>query len=540
MGYDCTLHVVDEATLARFVERFLGRSSEEAPFDRAFPDAAALVEKTKQLLRGDDPERAGRALGELAMLYFSAEGPHAYSRGFSLSLWDEESMGAPMPVEGLGSVEALLGPIVEAYPAIRGQVPDVFTQNYCVGPFVRARDVPGVLAYVENTLAAMVPGDRASYRVLARVLRVSAARGMAYWEATDLGVAQAHEEWMEPDRPAGGSLLIAPCAASLDHPSAQSGDRFVAYDDFDTHIVDLSSFPPTSRVLPGFRTIAAGFTPWGTLLIRAATDATRRPFVFSLYEVGLPDGAPRPLEIKLPWDLALALPYRDAVLLFPGRKVLQKQPDARPLSLRQGVLTPLDLPPAKGKQKPLGLELACDAAPFGDGSMLVVWDGAPYRLDGDAVIPLGGGELEARSPGPQNAVAASDDSIIGMFGLTPVRISRDGTREAILPQIGALALVRGPDDALILQQPDNVEGDALKIWWPRTREMTSIQPDAFATDDQPRLLFYASGPGLLVANFGRDWRALPWDAIASLPRLSEARFFAERDKLLARRAARER
>jgi len=100
--------------------------------------------------------------------------------------------------------------------------------------------------------------------------------------------------------------------------------------------------------------------------------------------------------------------------------------------------------------------------------------------------------------------------------------------------------VRGPDDALILQQPDNVEGDALKIWWPRTREMTSIQPDAVATDDQPRLVFYASGPGLLVANFGRDWRALPWDAIASLPRLSEARFFAERDKLLARRAARER
>src|SRR5215475_11936751 len=35
MGYDCTLHVVDENALARFVDRFLGRTSEAAPFDGA-------------------------------------------------------------------------------------------------------------------------------------------------------------------------------------------------------------------------------------------------------------------------------------------------------------------------------------------------------------------------------------------------------------------------------------------------------------------------------------------------------------------------
>ena len=160
MGWDCTLHVVDESALARFVDRFLGRTSEEAPFDRAFPDAADLVAKTKQILAGPDPEKAGRTLGELAMLYVSAETPHAYSRGFSLSLWDEDTMGAPMPTDHLGSVEQVLGPIVEAYPAIRGRVPGFFEQNGCVGPFVRARDVPAVLAYVEKVVGAMVPGDR--------------------------------------------------------------------------------------------------------------------------------------------------------------------------------------------------------------------------------------------------------------------------------------------------------------------------------------------------------------------------------------------
>jgi hypothetical protein len=543
VGFDCTLHVVDENALARFVDRFLGRASARSPFDDAFPNAAELVEKTKQILLGDDPQLAGRTLGELAMLYVSAEGPHAYSRGVSLSLWHEASMGAPMPPDGLGSVEELLGPIVDAYPAIRDRVRRFFDQNYCVGPFVRAVDVPGVLAYVEKVLAAMVPGDRRPYQVLARVLRAAAARGMAYWEATDLGVGQAHEEWLEAEVPEGSSLVLAPSAASLSRPTAQSGDLFVMYEGFDTHIVDLSSFPPTSRVIPGFRTIAAGFTPWGTLLMRAATDSTRRPLAFSLFEVGSADGAPRPLAIPLPWDLGFALPYRDRVLLFPNRKVLKEHPDARPLALRDGRLTPLDLPPAKGRQKPAGLELACDAVPFGDGSMLVVWDGAPYRLDGDAVMPLGGGELETRSPYPQNAVAVSDDAIVGMFGQTPVRISRDGARQSILPQIGALAIVRGPGNALILQQPDNVEGDALKIWWPRTREMTSIQPHVFAVDDNPSFVAFASGPGQLVAYYMHDkhaWRALPWDAIAAIPRMPEARFFSEREKLLARSAARSR
>jgi len=534
VGFDCTLHVVDEASLARFVERFLGRTSEKAPFDGAFPDAEALVQKTKEILAGPDPARAGRTLGELAMLFVSSETPHAYSRGFSLSLWDEHSMGAPVPALGLGSVEELLGPIIDAHPALRNRMPSAFESNYSVGPFVRARDVPGVLAYVEKTLAAMVPGDRRPYQVLARVLRAAAARGMAYWEATDLGVAQAHEEWLDTERPAGGPLAIAPRAISLNRPTAQSGDRYVTYNGFDTYILDVSSFPPTSRVIPGFRTIASGFTPWGTVLLRAATDPKVRPSVFSLYEVGPSDEAPRPLGITLPWDLGFALPHRDVVILFPGRRVLHKQPDARPLALRNGRVTPVNLPPAKGKKKPLGLELACDAAPFGDGSMLIVWDGSPYRLDGAAITPLGGGELETRSPEVQNAVAVSNDAIVGMFGQTPVRISRDGRRESILPGIGALALVRGPDDALILQQPDNVEGDALKIWWPRTREMTCIQTDVFATDDKPKFVVHAVGPGLLIGHYQRDWRALPWDVIAALPRTPEARFFEEHQRLVAR------
>ena len=77
MGFDCTLHVVDEVSLKRFVDRFLGRTSAKAPFDDACPNAEELIAKTKELLAGPDLEAAGRTLGELAILYVSAETPNA-------------------------------------------------------------------------------------------------------------------------------------------------------------------------------------------------------------------------------------------------------------------------------------------------------------------------------------------------------------------------------------------------------------------------------------------------------------------------------
>ena len=536
MGWDCTLHVVDERSLARFVDRFLGRTSEKAPFDDAFDNAADLIAKTKQALAGPDPEAAGRTLGELAILYVSAETPHAYSRGFSLSLWDEDRMGAPMPPDGLGSVEDLLGPIVDAYPAVRKRVPSMFQQNYCVGPFIRAADVPRVLAYVEKTLAAMVPGDRTYYTVLARVLRVAAARGMAYWEGTDLGVAQAHAEWLEDERPVGGPLRIAPSAVK-DQPKAVSGDRFVMYSEAETPILDVSTFPPTTQLISGYRTTMAAFTPWNTVLMSSANDFKVRPLVFSLYEVAASGGTPRPVDFILPWDLDGAYSSRDALLLFPHRYILQTHPDARPLALRGGQLTPLDLPPATGRKAVVGsfLEVVSNAVRFGDGSMFVLWDSQPYRVNGGQVTALGGDDLRTLHD-PQTLVTVSDDAIVGLFRGTPVRISRDGARETILPLTNAQSIMLGRDDALIIHEDNNVEGDALKIWWPRTHEVTAVQADVFGAEDAPRFFYFASG--LLVAHYKREWRALPWDAIAALPRTPEAKFLAAHEKLVAKSAAR--
>src|SRR5262245_23505535 len=92
VGWDCTLHVVDGASLARFSARFLRGMHRSAAFDREY-DADALIEEVKQLI-ATDPETGARALGELALLYVSTETPHAYCRGFALSLWDDARMKA--------------------------------------------------------------------------------------------------------------------------------------------------------------------------------------------------------------------------------------------------------------------------------------------------------------------------------------------------------------------------------------------------------------------------------------------------------------
>ena len=529
-SFDCSLHIFEEAALARFVDRFLGRTSEKSAFDDVFPEADAMIADTEGDPRRADPAAAGRALGELALLYVSTEGPHAYQLDFSLSCWDEDSVGAPMPSEGLGTIEDLLGPIIDAYPAVRHQVPSFIFENNLLGPFVRARDVPAVLAYVEKVLDALVPGERRLYETLAKVLRAAAARGLAFWEATSIEVPQAHEEWLEAGPTASGALVTVPSPAQFGGGSvlAQAGDRYILYAHFETHFVDLSSFPPADRALPGFQTTAAAFTPWGTALLNSATDPTLRPYVFALYEVDLGDLTPRPLDLGVLWKLDDARPTPNGVLLFPRDA---NHLDARPSLLRDGRLTALDLPPAKRKE----IHTNAQVVPFGDGSMLVIWNGEPYRLEGDEIVPLGGGDiaiidLQSAATRPDGSIALSDKQV-------PVRMARDGARETILPLDNAQDLVSGPDDALIIREGLNVEGDALKIWWPGTREVTSVHPDFFGVEDVPMFVIYAATPRLLVFYDRKAWTAVPWSTIAALPRQPEAQFLAKHDKLVAKRDA---
>lgn len=504
MGWDCTLHVVDDTSLARFAARFLRGLHRGAAFDAEF-DGDDMIAKVKQLI-ADDPATGARALGELALLYASTETPHAYSRGFSLSLWDPAVMGAVLPPQLLASVESRIPDIIAAYPKIAGLIPTKFDQNYCVGPFVTARNVPVLLAHIEDVIRDFPVNEAIAYRPLVEILRVAAARNLAYWEGTDIDVTQAHAEWL-PVRPSPVLVAENPFTSPLARPCAIDRTRMLVADHVLLHELDTATFPPAVITHEDAQVNAAAFTPWGTEFVRMATDRTVRPFVFSYLE--LPDRTP--LAIEPPFAVGLARPGRDCLLLFPQPTTIERA-NIRPLVMRADhQLEPLLVPDPLETSR-----VECDAIAFGDGELLVIWDAVAYRWDGINAPVMLGQTLEA--PEDLAAVALSDGSIAGGFGHQLLRVARDGTSTVILPLDNVASLARGPGDVLIIGEGENPDGDAYKLWWPETNEVTHIPPSVLELDDRAMFAYYDPIEDLLVAARPGQWHAIPWSELAALKR----------------------
>jgi hypothetical protein len=516
VGWDCTLHVVDSASLARFSARFLRRMHRGAAFDREY-DADELIENVKQLI-ATDPATGARALGELALLYVSTETPHAYSRDFALSLWDDAVLGTGLPARWLGTVETHIVDIIAAYPKLAGKVPRVFDQHFCVGPMVAPRDVPALLAHVEKAVEAQPAAERIRYRPLCEVLRVAAARGLGYWEGTDIDVVQTREAWLAAVRRSPVVTAPNPLTTAHARPLAIAHDRMLVGEHFVLHELDTAGFPPAALSHADMQVNAAAFTPWGTELVRMVTDREARPFKFGYFE--LPSRAP--LAIAPDFAVGLARPAPGGVLLFP-QATTQPRPGVRPLVLRPPAsLEPLELPEPAATER-----VACEAHPFGDGSLLILWDAVPYRWDGAAPPVCLGGTLEP--PDDLGAIVTlADGSIVGAFGRKLVRIDRAGAQAIVAPLDNLVGVALGPDDVLILSEADNPEADALKLYWPATREVTSVAPALLELDDRPSFVYYDAAAGLLVAALARRWHAIPWRELAALRRIPV-------DDLVARR-----
>jgi hypothetical protein len=131
----------------------------------------------------------------------------------------------------------------------------------------------------------------------------------------------------------------------------------------------------------------------------------------------------------------------------------------------------------------------------------------------------------------------SDGSIAGGFGRKLLRIDRDGQRTSVLPLDNVMAVARGPDDTLIISEGDNPEADALKLWWPATREVTHVPPDALELDDRPCFIYFDATAELVVAARPRRWHALPWAELETMRRVSEDEFIARRAALVERLAS---
>jgi hypothetical protein len=516
VGLDCTLHVVDERSLARFSGRFLRGLHRGTAFDQAY-DADDMIAKVKQLI-ARDPAIGARALAELALLHASTEAPHVCSRDFALSMWTEERMGAPLPAKWLGTVETRLPDILAAYPKLAGLIPNRIDGPYSVGPMVAARDVPALLAHLEHALEAMDAAARAQYQPLRDVLRVAASRNMAYWEGADIDVAQAHEHWLDAVRPARLTIAPNPLTSPLARPLAVAGTRMLVGEHFVLHELDTSVFPPAVITSQDMHVTAAAFTPWGTDFVRMATDRTKQPFEFAYYE--LPSRTP--LELEPPFAIGLARSTKDCVVLFP-QPTTRELADVRPLVMRPGVPPDaLAVPPAAKMHR-----IRWDMFRFGDGTYLVVWDGVPYRWDGESAPVSLGGRLDA-SGDLDTAVVLADGSIVGAFGRRLVQIDRDGMRGELLPLDSVIAVAKGPGDVLIIVEEERVEDVVLKLWWPETREITLVRASSLGVDDRPTFVYFDEVAQLLVVARPGKWHALAWSECVAMRRIPEAELAAHR------------
>jgi hypothetical protein len=310
------------------------------------------------------------------------------------------------------------------------------------------------------------------------------------------------------------------------------------HEHFTLHQFDVAEFPPAVTTYDGIHVVLAAFTPWHTLLVRMATDPDQRPYRFSYAEVpadsvsSLRDPAGSAIALDLPFAVEKAYTTAAGVLLLPRR--FGEVSTYAPHVLRAGgVVERLDAPAPTAEPG----RLECAAAPFGDGSLLVFWDRRPYRWDGGRELaPLGEEELGLPDD-LLSTVTLPDGSIVGGFGRRLLRLDRDGRRSTVLPLTNVMAVGSGPGDVLIIGEGDNPEADALKLWWPATREVTHVQPDVLGLESGPSLSYYDPARDQLVVLRPGVWHAVAWATLAALPRVDVATFEREHARLEARMTA---
>lgn len=531
MGYDCTLHVIDPASIAKFVERFNELSNRKAAFDNAFDNADERFDEARDKARTAD-KKAGRHLLQLCLRWCSADTPHLPSRDFALSLWSDSELGVDVPRHLLeDSLAPMLQGIVDRYPSLKHDLYLGFDGNWSVGPFVLPDKVPELLAFVLGMYNDVPPRLQRMLEPLVLVLTVARDKKLAYWEATDIDVANGKATWLK--EPKGQNECNHVFSVPSGHTSdmvAFDNDRIVisgAHPD-NTWVVDCSATPPKVAHFPDFFA-KNGFIDADRLL---AIGRYRHKDPYCVYELALePSGVPTkvPIEKEI-WLSDLARVSGD-ILLAPSPS------DEPPHWIRGGRLEPTTLPPCRSHD-----EAGFEATPFGDGTTLVVWKHKPYRFVEGVFEAL---PIESMVPNNSGFVARqqryTDDNgdVVTLDDRKLVRVSRTGERTEVAPLIhNIMQLVRGPDDALLLYQGDTLEEDVAKILWPNG-DLIRLKFSDFGVKGLSSFAWSPSMDAVLVLS-GQDLIATPWRSLLKKPRLTSIEWEAQLATLKQKEASRKR
>jgi hypothetical protein len=526
MGFDCTLHLVDEELMRReFIPRLLRdgppptlrdrlfhRSPRFEPttFDRKRGDAQRLWKRARRALRMTSPETAARCIAELALLFNSCELPFEPSRNVALSLWSglHEDLPDHVPHDLLGSPDDLFGDLIDAFPALRGCFPDYFDGNGSLGVYVSAVKVPALARWVEEQIGGLDKGDRAGLLAVARVLKVAAIEGYGYWEATEIDV-----EWTESDLlrrkttsvPAVRKHIVPfPTFLAAGH----CGTRIVLSDQdgHKTALFDLDGWPPRELARIERYTLAAAQSPDGRWAL--LTSRERGRFDARVLSSRLD---PASTVLLAGGDAGRDIGWLGArVFVLPGIEGLT------PLIERDGRLeAPPELPAPVPSTKHFGAERG--AVRMGDGTDILIHDGDGYAVaDGTLERVL---DLHVDSSHWRWSCAQSGSD--GFFFLSNRRlyeVHRGGKPIRHLHGLdNIMEISPGPPGWLLLKEGDNKLGDVGKAYCPASSVLFSITHESLGltVDDLLDSVYWSPGSESVLLRVKPVFWAVPWRLLTS-------------------------
>jgi hypothetical protein len=543
MGFDCTLHLVDEKAIREeFVPRLLRRSRKKTALDRVMQNPAELWTTARRALDGDDPDIAASLICQLAVIFSACSLPHHYERGFALCMWQDQhkDIAVDYPSEFAFSPEPLFAAVVEEYPRLHGHFPTWFTGNYSTGVFIPSDQVPEVLGWVENQIAPMAKGDRRFFKGLLRILHAAADQHLAYWEATDLAVPvvgqcpgdpnlmTAGYLGNEPGTP-GRQVETAPLTGHFDSFGCTVVDGWLVSADgspFETNFWDLSTWPPRfAHTLPEYAPYRSRSRD-GSWLLFSDTDPhttprTFRPRLFS--DLGKkPDGIfpvvadGRELSIRVGGIIGgRPMVFRDPP---DGAKCGDRLPPPLWLQGKDWVPVP-GLPRAEARPSALPNSVekpVVGIAQLADGGDVVVWDGDGYELRGKRFEKTFSLEAKLSYVDWTSAPAGTH----GFFYLSDRRlfeIHRHGKRTAHARKwTNIMSVGSGPAGGILLKEGGNKDGDVAKLYFPADGTFIHIEPELFDDKDYPFIYWSPSADRFIVV--AGTFLAVPTAAVLSLPR----------------------
>lgn len=543
MGYDCTLHLIDERAIRdEFVPKLLGRSNKKTPLDRVVQNSSELWTTARRSLEVDDPNEAAASVCQLAVMFSACSLPHQYERGFALSLWrdQEKDIAVEYPYEFGFSPEPLFSDIVECYPRLHNHFPTWFIGNYSTGVYIPSNQVPLVLSWIEERIAPMAKGDRRQFKGLLGILRAAADQHLAYWEATDLAVPMANEFPGDPNLMMARYLGNEPGGPARQLEQAQPGAHVATlwsrvidgwltstdYRPFETNFWDLSVWPPRLAYrLPEFAS-ALSRSRDGRWLLCSETNPhgetrTFRPRVYS--DLGKQPDGEHPAFVD-------GVHVRTHEVGFVGNRLLVFRDPVHNAKAGDSLPPPLwfdgtswnpapGIPDAIAKPSDtpqLIRRPAVGVAQLHDGGDVVVWNGEGYELRGDRFEHTFAMEAQTSSIG-WTSVPAGKDGFFYLSDRCLFEVHRHGRPISHAPKwTNIMRVSPGPTGSLILREGNNKDGDVAKLYFPTDGTFVHIEPEMF-DDREYSFVHWSPSSDRFIVLCGR-FLAVPTSAILSLPR----------------------